>query len=146
MLEVQEIIQKLKQKHGSKYAAEKYNAWAHMINMGKHGSYEDAPDYAYFGRKQKLKAIQSTPAATASSSTSENVPAIQPTPAASASSSSSEHVPAIQPSVNSSSPLDHINRRTECIDQLSKVFSLLDKGVITKEQYDTLQAKIMADM
>ena len=97
-----------------------------MINKGKHSSYEDVPDYAYFGRKQKLKATQPT--------------------LATASSSSLEHVPAIQPSVISSSLLDHISRRTECIDQLSKVFFLLDKGVITKEQYDTLRAKIIADM
>ena len=32
----------------------KYSAGAHMINMGKHNSYEEVPDYASFGRKLKL--------------------------------------------------------------------------------------------
>lgn len=110
MMEVQEIMEKLRQKHGSKYETEKFSAWAHMIQMGKHESYEVVPERAYFGRKQR---------ATQSSSAE----------------------PAI-----TSAPLNNIQRRSECMDQLSKCHSLLDKGVITKEQHDTLLSRILDDI
>ena len=51
--EVEDIVKKLKDKHGASFSVEKYNAWAHMIHMGKHGSYEDAPVLPYFKGRSK---------------------------------------------------------------------------------------------
>ena len=31
--QVEEVVQKLKEKHGSLYSIEKLNAWAHMIDI-----------------------------------------------------------------------------------------------------------------
>jgi hypothetical protein len=55
---VQQLVEELKEKHGSKYTVECLNAWAHMINMGKHSSKDDPPDLPFFGKKKK--AMEST--------------------------------------------------------------------------------------
>ena len=34
--EVEDIIKKLKEKHGDTYLVEKLNCWGHMLNVGKH--------------------------------------------------------------------------------------------------------------
>ena len=57
--EIEDIIAKLKENHGSAYKVGVLNAWAHMIQMGKHSSYEDPPNYPYFGRKHPKKAAAS---------------------------------------------------------------------------------------
>ena len=52
-------MEELKEKRGSKYTVERLNAWAHMINMGKHSSKDDPPNLPFFG-KRKTKAMEST--------------------------------------------------------------------------------------
>ena len=47
-LEVEEIVDKLKRKHGNALSLERYNAWAHMIHTGQYSSYDDPPNYPYF--------------------------------------------------------------------------------------------------
>ena len=42
------IVKVLQDTHGNLYSVEKYNAWAHLINIGKHASY---PFFA--GNKKK---------------------------------------------------------------------------------------------
>ena len=44
------------------------------------------------------------------------------------------------------SPCKHVKLRSECIDQLNKWRSLLEKGGISKVQYDKLQETVLADM
>ena len=51
--QVETIMSKLKEKHGSQYDAERYACWAHTIHSGKHSSYEEPPDFPYFRRKKK---------------------------------------------------------------------------------------------
>ena len=54
--EVEDIIKKLKAKHGDDFSVEKLNCWAHMLNVGKHSSYDEPPDLPFFrGRKEKAK-------------------------------------------------------------------------------------------
>ena len=51
--EVEDIIKKLKEKHGDDFSVEKLNCWAHMLNVGKHSSYDEPPDLPFFrGRKE----------------------------------------------------------------------------------------------
>ena len=50
--EVELIVKKLKEKHKSLYSVEKLNAWAHMIDIGKHKSHDAPPDLPYFHGKQ----------------------------------------------------------------------------------------------
>ena len=58
--QVKEVVQKLKEKHGSLYSIEKLNAWAHMIDIGKHDSYETPPDLPYFRGKLHEARYQGT--------------------------------------------------------------------------------------
>ena len=44
------------------------------------------------------------------------------------------------------SPGKRVNLRSECMDQLDKSLTLLQKGCITQEQYDNLRDKIFKDM
>ena len=44
------------------------------------------------------------------------------------------------------SPGKRLNLRSQCIEQLSQWYNLLEKGAITKEQYDKMQSSIMDDL
>ncbi len=53
MSRVQDIVERLKEKHGSNYSIEKLNCWAHMLDMEKHRSYDEPPNLPFFGTKAK---------------------------------------------------------------------------------------------
>lgn len=110
--EVEKIVKELQQKHASNYSVEKLNAWAHLIHLGKHNSYETPPNLPYFGGKkdkQKAETLQ-------------------------------------EPQAISSSPSKRLGLRGDCIEQLSKWHTLLEKGAISVQQYDELKDVIMADL
>lgn len=121
--EVEDIVKKLQEKHDSAFSTEKLNAWAHMIHVGKHSSYDSPPDLPYFRGKAKSKdsvsksAVQETSGATCTSV-----------------------------SVLEASPGKRINMRSELLQQLEKWHTLFDRGGITKEQYDDLQEAILGDI
>ena len=50
--ELEKVLEKLKGKDGINYSTEKLSAWAHMIHMGKHSSYELPPDLPYFAKRK----------------------------------------------------------------------------------------------
>ena len=47
---------------------------------------------------------------------------------------------------SSTSPGKKINLRSQCIDQLQKWHQLLESGIVSKDEYDNLQKKIMSDI
>ena len=102
MEEVDEILKKLKEKHSGSYTEEKLRAWAHLIQMDKHGSYDLPPDMPYFKKGNK----------STGTSSSASVSTIQPTPCL--------------------SPCKRLTMRTACIEQLDKWHALLEKGGITQ--------------
>lgn len=53
MNEVDEIVSKLKEKHGEKFTPLQLNCWAHMVNTHKHDSLDTPPDKPFFGKKRK---------------------------------------------------------------------------------------------
>ena len=59
--DVEKIVVNLKEKHGSQYTTEKLNAWAHMVQMGKHDSLEAPPNLPYFGRAKGKRDSDSAP-------------------------------------------------------------------------------------
>ena len=98
--EVEKVLKKLQDKHGSDYTIEKLNAWAHLIQMGKHGSYDSPPDLPYKrSTKGKTKDAHGK---------NKEEPAV--------------HL------VTISSPVKRFAFRTECIEQLSKWHTLLERG------------------
>ena len=51
MSDVDNIVTKLKEKHGDKYTPVQLNCWAHMIHTHKHDSMEEPPNKSFFGKK-----------------------------------------------------------------------------------------------
>ncbi|XP_065914252.1 uncharacterized protein [Dysidea avara] len=127
--EAKEILLKLKDKHGKKYTAEQYHAWAQLIQIGKQSSYDEPPDYPFF-RGKKKKDNERVSESTSSNSVLTN------------STTNATSVP----TVVGISPGKRINLRTECIQQLQQLGELLDKGNITSDQYEKLQETILSDI
>ena len=120
--EVEGIVLKLKEKHDTKFSVEQFSAWAHMIQLGKHSSYEAPPDLPYFGKHRH-----------------ESISDVQP----GSSSSSTQQSPSQGSDL---SPSKRIHLRTECISQLDRWHALLEKGGIDLDQYETLKKTIFSDM
>ena len=120
LTEVEELIKQLREKHGSLYSPEQLNCWAHMHQTKKHGSLETPPNLPYFraAKRKWSSAVTNT----------------QDTPS----------YPSFTPS--GLSPSKRVTLRTECMKQLELWHSLLEKGGITKEQYDELQHTILDDI
>ena len=51
MSDVDDIVTKLKEKHGEKYSPVQLNCWAHMIHTHKHESLEVPPNKSFFGKR-----------------------------------------------------------------------------------------------
>ena len=92
-----------------------------MINMGKHASLDTPPNLPYFCGKAHAQQKISDASSTSSSD--------QPQPQVSESTTLS--------------PRKRIQLRTECINQLGTWHTLLEKGGISREQYDQLQKEIL---
>ena len=54
------IVTKLKEKHGEKYTPVQLNCWAHMIHTHKHDSMEEPPNKSFFGKKKPSDANASS--------------------------------------------------------------------------------------
>ena len=54
--EVDEIVSKLKKKHGEKYTPVRLNCWAHMVNTHKHESLDSPPKRSFFRKKRSADA------------------------------------------------------------------------------------------
>ena len=119
MNEVEEIEEELKGKHDCQYSDEQIRAWAHLIQMKKHGSYDDPPNKPFWrNRINNKKTKGKTSNASAES----------------------------QPSTSYNSPGKQVLLRGQLIDQLSKWHDLLERGAITQQQYEKLQGTIITDV
>ena len=107
MSEVELIVDQLEEIHSnSQYTPEQIRAWAHLIQMKKHDSYNDPPKKPFFKGQPKSE----------SSKTDEL------------------------------SPDQRIRCRSECIDQLDKWHSLLKRGAISQDEFDSMQKTILSDI
>ena len=104
--EVEVIVEKLTKMHEGSYSSEQLRAWAHMIHLHKHASYDEPPSKPFF-KSSKKKQVENTVAV---------------------------------------SPGKRIKYRSECINQLEKWHSLLEKGVISTDQFTELHGTIMNDI
>ena len=59
MSDVDNIVTKLKEKHGEKYTPVQLSCWAHMIHTHKHESMEQPPNKSFFGKKKPSDAASS---------------------------------------------------------------------------------------
>ena len=60
MTKVQEILDELREKHAGKYSEEKLHTWANLIQMKKHSSLDEPPDYPFFRGYKKAEAGKSS--------------------------------------------------------------------------------------
>ena len=118
--EVEAVVEKLKEKHLGKYPEEKLRMWGHLIQMGKHASYDDPPNLPFFRKGQKSVGYSCNPIV--------DVPT---------------NLGVFSQGI---SPSKRLQMRSQCIEQLDRWHALLEKGGITKGQYDELQATIFKDM
>ena len=115
MDELEVIYETLQDNHRELYTAEQLRAWAHLIQMKKHDSYEEPPNKPFFRNSRKTK--PSTPPSEKLSDSNLTI-----------------------------SPGKHVLMQGQLIDQISKLHDLLERGAISKVQYDKLQEKIMVDI
>lgn len=112
MSQVEEIIDKLEGIHGTDlYTPEQLRAWAHMLQMRKHSSYDSPPKKPFFKSASTCKSDQASTV-----------------------------------TCGSSSPGKKFKYRSECIDQLDKWHSLMERGAISHEQFQEMQQTILSDM
>ena len=50
---VKGVVDKLRETFGNKYTPEQYHAWAQLVQLGRHSSYDEAPDYPFFADSKK---------------------------------------------------------------------------------------------
>lgn len=126
MTEVQVIEDKLKEIHnkaGAKvFSDEQLRTWAHLIQMGKHSSYDTPPDKPFWRNRKSMPTGES-------STTSTSVTPDKPMP----------------PTVTIS-PGKRVNLRGQCVEQLFRLHQLMEKGGISKAEYDEMQESIMAEV
>ena len=125
MAEVEEVYQTLEKKHGNSWKPEQLRAWANMYQMKKHTSLEVPPSGRFFGKQVSKPSPHATKA--------DAVPA-------------SEVCGPLISSNQTMSPAKRVALRTQCIEQLERWHQLMEKGGITKEQYDDLQDNILSEI
>ena len=59
--QVESILEELRKKHEGKLSEEKLRAWAHLIEMKKHSSYDEPPNTPFFGRGKRPSAFSQSP-------------------------------------------------------------------------------------
>ncbi len=127
--DVEGIMEQLKEKHGQRYITEQLSCWAHLYHMEKHGSLEVPPNLPFFSGSKKKTAPQEVEQ--------------PPTPKTSVSTQPTGQAQSLCVGI---SPTKRVNLRSESIKQLVDWHSLLEKGGISKEQYDDMQQAILKDM
>ena len=116
--DVDEICAKLSEKHKGEYSKDQLRAWAHMINMGKYESYDEAPDKPFWKGRKRQRSDDQVP-----------------------SNSSSK-----RPASFVASPSKKVGIRSELITQLKQWHALLESGVVSQSEYDEMKSAIMTDM
>ena len=116
LTEVQEILKKLQDKHKSEYSAEQLHTWANLIQMKKHESFDNPPNYPFFRGYKRQAQDKASPSSFGSQ-----------TPAA-------------------ISPGRRLNMRSELIDQLGKCVNLFEKGALSHDEYQDMQKTIVTEI
>ena len=114
--EVQEIYEKLKSTHTG-YDQERLRMWAHLIQMGKHESYEVPPNQPFFKDAKSRKKDKTT-----------------------------EGPPAQDPAGTCISPVKRSNLRSAYMSQVKEWHGLFKDGAITEEEYEHQKEKILGDL
>ena len=120
---VQEIYETLRSKHEN-YNQERLRMWAHLIQMGKHESYDVPPNQPFFKepRSQKKDTISGTKSTESAQDPQTSVPG------------------------TCISPVKRSNLRSAYMTQVKEWHNLFKDGAITDEEYEEQKKKILGDL
>ena len=128
--EVQEVVDSLKQKHGSDFTVMQYRMWGEMVVGGNHKSLDNPPNNTMFSR-----AGGGTPY----KKNSQHSPVTQLATAITA-ALSPKHSPAVG---IAGSPAKVIEGRSKLYKQLSELQNLRSIGILSEDEYITEKESIM---
>ena len=121
MTEVETIEQELKETHAEgTYSDLQLRSWAHLIQMGQHSSYATPPNKRFYKTIKKANSATDSDAMTSATANSASTLSV--------------------------SPGKRVNLRGQCVQQLLQLHQLLERGGISKQQYDDMQSTIMGDV
>ena len=151
MARVQEIFDKLKNKHGGKYTGPQYRLWAEAIDVNQHSSLDEPPQGSFFsniqGRTHGVKKSDTSDVLTTAVSTlaTSLAAALQPH------SNDNTARPSTPPPHNHSSssvitPIRAAELKTTYIAQIKELHSLAELGAITTHQYEEQRDCILKQM
>ena len=124
--DVQEIYEALEEKNRGSYSEEQMHMWAHLIQMGKHKSYEPPPDKPFFrGSLAKAKKGNDSCKSQPISAVSKSAP---------------------EPDSVSISPMRRANLRSAYMSQVKDWYAFLEAGAITNAEYEEHKNKILGDL
>ena len=127
--QVKDTIDKLREKHGTRYSPMQFRIWSEMLQGGIHSSLTDCPTSSMFVRAG---------GETGTGRKKDNSIGEIVKEAAVAISSAFSSRPSLQPSSGNplgSSPAKLIDSRSKCYKQLSDINNLKLSGILTEEEY-----------
>ena len=136
--QVQDIVDTLKEKHGSKFTVMQLRIWAEMIAGSIHMSTDDPPGTSMFVRAggQAKKGDGSSPSITKAITDAACAITNVLTP--------KQNLPNKVQNVSTCSPVKAIENRSKLYKQLSELNNLKSSGVLTEEEYVSEKQAIMA--
>ena len=145
--EVQEIAEKLEEKHSGRYTNEQVRIWANMIHIGTHRDYDRPPQVPMFGSNREKKSKDSDKVVEILSGIAEGVAkAFRPPTQLQVSQSSSPPRPVAVASTAVStgvSPGKVVALRAQYIEQLNQLHTLLEAKAITSTEYEEQKGHIL---
>ena len=131
-VEVQDVVDDLKQKHGSKFTTMQYRIWGEMVVAGMHGDTGNPPSTSMFARAGGTPVKKSQPSSVAqlvSEAATAFTSALSPKPTVS--------------SGLANSPAKVIESRSKLYKQLADLQNLWSTGVFCEKDYESEKKSIM---
>ena len=141
--EVENIMERLQEKHKDKYTVIQLRLWANMLQLGTHRDYESPPNCPMFGGGKK-KPKKKSELVDALSGIAEGVMNALSRQGASDSKTHTPEKRAIEtPDIpHGISPGKCVHLRSQYIGQLKQLHALFEDSAITKQEYDQQKEEI----
>ena len=130
-----ELVDKLRECHGTKYSAVQYRLWAEMYLNGTHRTLEEVPRYPMFGQKRRPRGSSS------SGQLNEALTGLANSIVSAFSPNRTQ-----QPISSGSSPSKIANLRSKYMEQLSELVKLREIGALTAEEYEEERLTVVKSM
>ena len=119
---IDDIVDKLREKHGSRFTSLQYRVWAETVNAGRHDGMESPPRGSFF--RQSMKAAK----------------------AVSASPKRDSECPTNPPSTTCITPIKAAELKSTYIKQIKELYSLFEIGALSSEDFQQQKSAILVQM